>query len=587
MSRRHPSIPARPAVRMLLVLVAGLTSHAPAFAASVCRVAPNGTAGGSGTWTAPMDLQSALGNAACDEVWVKTGTYKPTTGTDRNISFTLDRAVAVYGGFAGNETLRSQRNPNTRITVLSGDIGTPDVASDNSYHVVQILGDNVTKIDATTVLDGFTITAGRADGATVFTFNGGGLLCLSQSPGGLCSPTLRQLHIADNHASVGGGGIEIYCEVGADASPAMSELQVSSNTAGSSGGGLELGSECKSILTLERSLFQGNSAGYGGAMTVEYGNGVTLRDVDFANNDASQNGGAMYNDSLGSIVFERTSFDGNTAGALGGAMYNRSGVGTSAINITDTLFNNNSALATGGNGQGGAMHNETFGGNISLLMNRVTLSNNQADFAGAIHNTDSYVGGTLTANLGNVTFRNNTATTSSRDMTTSASYTASDVALRNVTMDSSSTGYYALVNTSSGSGSVHLTLSNVILWDATPSLPIVNSGAATSTVIDHSIVVRSNGSGSSWRTSLGTDGGGNIDADPLLGALGDNGGWTPTMLPTMSSPAIDAASAATCAAAPVSSRDQRGGSRPHGPGCDIGAVEVGADVDMIFANGFD
>jgi len=40
------------------------------------------------------------------------------------------------------------------------------------------------------------------------------------------------------------------------------------------------------------------------------------------------------------------------------------------------------------------------------------------------------------------------------------------------------------------------------------------------------------------------------------------------------SAAIDAANDATCAAAPVNGRDQRGVTRPQGAHCDIGAFEV-------------
>lgn len=297
----------------------------------------------------------------------------------------------------------------------------------------------------------------------------------------------------------------------------------------------------------------------------------------------------MHNASLDSIVLDRVAFDGNSAGKLGGAMYNQSASGghTSIIEITRTRFNDNSALASGGNGQGGALHDEAFGGNLDLVMDTVTLSNNQADFAGAIHTTDSYAGGNLSVTLGNVTFDNNSATSSGRDMTTSAGYGPVNVALRNVTVNSGGSGYYALVNVSTGAGSVGSSLSNVILWDPTPSLPIVNSGAGSSTQIDHSIVVRSNGSGASWNTSLGSDGGGNIDADPLLGALASNGGATLTMQPAAGSPAVDAGLAATCAATPVDNRDQRGGARPYGPQCDIGAVEVGSVSEVIFADGFE
>lgn len=55
-------------------------------------------------------------------------------------------------------------------------------------------------------------------------------------------------------------------------------------------------------------------------------------------------------------------------------------------------------------------------------------------------------------------------------------------------------------------------------------------------------------------------------ADPLLGALGMNGGPTETMVPGPSSPALGQGQA--CPAA-----DQRGVPRPAG-GCDLGAVEV-------------
>ncbi|HEY3477130.1 MAG TPA: SBBP repeat-containing protein, partial [Anaerolineales bacterium] len=70
------------------------------------------------------DLQSALSAASYgDKIWVAAGTYKPTSGTDRTISFTLKNGVAVYGGFAGTETSRAQRNYEANVTVLSGDIG--------------------------------------------------------------------------------------------------------------------------------------------------------------------------------------------------------------------------------------------------------------------------------------------------------------------------------------------------------------------------------------------------------------------------------------------------------------------------------
>lgn len=85
---------------VFLMCLAAFAFSAPVTAA-VCRVTTAGSAAGSGTWASPMGLQTALMNTACTEVWVAADTYKPTTGTDRSISFAVRPSVAVYGGFAG------------------------------------------------------------------------------------------------------------------------------------------------------------------------------------------------------------------------------------------------------------------------------------------------------------------------------------------------------------------------------------------------------------------------------------------------------------------------------------------------------
>ncbi len=89
--------------------------------------APGPTDGAS--WaTAYTDLQSAL-TTVCDPVWVADGLYKPgTTYTD---TFQVNRNVQVYGGFGGygvNETDLSQQDPDTYMTVLSGDVDNNDAA---------------------------------------------------------------------------------------------------------------------------------------------------------------------------------------------------------------------------------------------------------------------------------------------------------------------------------------------------------------------------------------------------------------------------------------------------------------------------
>jgi hypothetical protein len=66
------------------------------------------------------------------------------------------------------------------------------------------------------------------------------------------------------------------------------------------------------------------------------------------------------------------------------------------------------------------------------------------------------------------------------------------------------------------------------------------------------------------------------NTNPLLGPTANNGGPTPTDLPLLGSPAIDAVPLAYCSDAFGASvtTDQRGISRPQGPACDIGSAEV-------------
>jgi hypothetical protein len=70
-----------------------------------------------------------------------------------------------------------------------------------------------------------------------------------------------------------------------------------------------------------------------------------------------------------------------------------------------------------------------------------------------------------------------------------------------------------------------------------------------------------------------------------LGDLDDHGGFTDTFYPTPISALIDAADEAFCAI--FGPLDQRRYARPvDGIGCDVGAAEVDAVADLLFADGF-
>ena len=123
---------------LLLLITVGLIALTlvSVLAQTIRFVKPSATGAGDGSsWAAASgDLQGMItASASGDQVWVAGGVYKPTTGTDRNISFVMKDSVAIYGGFAGGElTLAARVLTYPSSTTLSGDIGTVGSQSDNS-----------------------------------------------------------------------------------------------------------------------------------------------------------------------------------------------------------------------------------------------------------------------------------------------------------------------------------------------------------------------------------------------------------------------------------------------------------------------
>ncbi|MDO8629702.1 MAG: right-handed parallel beta-helix repeat-containing protein [Phycisphaerales bacterium] len=81
------------------------------------------------SWTdAFLDLQDALGAAESgDEIWLAGGRYTPDRGTmDRAGVFRMMGGVPLYGGFAGWEECRDDRDWAANPTILSGDLNGDD-----------------------------------------------------------------------------------------------------------------------------------------------------------------------------------------------------------------------------------------------------------------------------------------------------------------------------------------------------------------------------------------------------------------------------------------------------------------------------
>jgi hypothetical protein len=293
-----------------------------------------------------------------------------------------------------------------------------------------------------------------------------------------------------------------------------------------------------STLTVSNCVLSGNFAvfsdcceGLGGGISNDgSGGSATLIVVDstFSYNIAIR-GGGIYNVGLapidggtGTVTVVNSTFSGNLAGAWGGGIRN-DGVMTV---VNSTFSDNYFAIA------GGAIHND---GPLTVVSS--TFSGNSAEFDGGIRN---FGDGILT--IANSTFSGNS-------------------------------------NTTSGAGAIGnfgtMEIGNTIF----------NAGASGANITNDTGTVTSLG------FNLSSDGGGGvltnatdqINTDPLLGPLQNNGGLTFTHALMAGSPAIDKGKRDAVPAL-AADTDQRGAPRPFddpnitnaigGDGSDIGAYEA-------------
>jgi predicted outer membrane repeat protein len=304
----------------------------------------SGTGDGTSWANAYTDLQFALTFASSgDEIWVAAGTYKP--GTTRDDTFALKNGVALYGGFAGTEASKDQRDPAAYATILSGDLNGDDnsnITSDeptraeNVYHVISSFGGGETAI-----LDGFTIIGGNANlTPRQPTARGGGMW-----NGSAGSPILRNVIFTANSSLELGGGM--YNENGSH--PLLDHVTFSGNFS-EGGGGL---ANYQSSPTLTSVKFLQNTATYsGGGMLNVVGSSVESKDATFEGNQSYVFGGGMSNyDSV--VELWNSTFSGNGAGRdaatigdaippFGGGMYNAHSRGI----VTNSTFLKNVASGT-------------------------------------------------------------------------------------------------------------------------------------------------------------------------------------------------------------------------------------------------
>lgn len=267
------------------------------------------------------------------EVWVAEGTYRPDQGPglaqdDITLSFEIPDALAVLGGFAGNEISADQRNsdPATNNTRLSGALG-----ESNSQTVVRIGAATTSE----TMLDGFTISDGDFDDSPQFASSGQNIGFAEDGQARAAGvyvagdATLNNLHIRDNEVFVGlffegtpppfAGGL--VCD---GCSARFSNLTVAGNRTNVAGGGIYVMADEGLIApSFQRIIIQDNAADAGGGMVVSAEasgsiDGMQLANASFTDNQASTVAGGLLAGSIGEDVELNMSsanvlFAGNTA----------------------------------------------------------------------------------------------------------------------------------------------------------------------------------------------------------------------------------------------------------------------------------
>ncbi len=384
---------------------------------------------GSNWENAYVYLQDALADAKSAEKPVEIraakGIYRPDRGSsqtrgNREATFQLINGVVLKGGYAG----LAAPDPNARDvdlyeTILSGDLNGDDLPvndlhdlraeatrAENSYNVV--VG---SRTDDSALLDGFTITAGNANGrspsefpsdewrfvcgAGMYNDAGSGTVANCRftensalSGGGMDNtegnPTVVNCTFTRNYAFGEGGGMQngratitlvnctfsenmaYYWKGGGgmfnwDSTLILTNCKFIGNSANFGGGGIL--NEVKNTLTLVDCTFLGNAAMTGGGMN---GGRATLTNCTFIANEAIQAGGLC----SGNSTLSRCSFIANKARDLGGGMW------SGRDSLTHCTFSGNSAGIRGG-GIYIALYSE-------LILTNCTLIGNSAQYGNAL-----------------------------------------------------------------------------------------------------------------------------------------------------------------------------------------------------------
>ncbi len=309
------------------------------------------------------DLQDALAAAdSTDEIWVAKGMYFPFFDSISLTPFIMKSGVSLYGGFAGNESGREQRNWITNKTILSGDIGIRGDTSDNAPKIIV-----AEQTNGHIYIDGFIMGDGHAvqnAQAPNYNYTHGAAIWAEESYLFISNCIFRR-----NFAETAGGAIyasNSYVYVG-DCVFENNHAKGNGGAILNRGGGL-----------ISNCLFYQNVVGvpqnYNGTGGAIYVTGTIVINCIFRENHSYNAGGAVfcwfgkYIDCL---------FEENTSRRSGGAMY---ALGSNITEIHNCNFIKNSVLDSLQNG--GAIYVDQSPGTYGFRVYNSRFLNNTATLDG-------------------------------------------------------------------------------------------------------------------------------------------------------------------------------------------------------------
>ncbi|MGJ8639614.1 MAG: YHYH protein [Opitutaceae bacterium] len=304
-----------------------------------------GSQDGTSWSTAFASLQDALMSAVSgEEIWIAAGIYYPDeseAGTayvmdnNTNARFALIEGVSVYGGFAGTETARSERDWDANVTILSGDIDQNDVTVNGvvtSDPLSSIQGSNALRVVSGTNtllghLDGVTITSGDGGFAPIV---GGGTFrrCVIQGNYGTEAGALYQegevftMIECDILANVGEdvGGVSAYGQEDYEMVSCRIQGNEAVNISGSiSVGGIHLGNADANLVNC---LITGNRGRLNGGVVMRVSGDLRIYNSTIASNYNSEAldiyeeaGGLGFADDANVSLYNTLIWENESAGA--------------------------------------------------------------------------------------------------------------------------------------------------------------------------------------------------------------------------------------------------------------------------------